>query len=62
MSHYDEAWYVKRAREKFHRDGELEVDHGALVSTGADDGAYVQCWVWVADDPIYVEETANADD
>lgn len=29
------------------RDGELEVDDGAIVSEGEDNGAYVQAWVWV---------------
>jgi hypothetical protein len=23
---------------------------------GADNGAYVQCWVWVEDDPVPCEE------
>jgi hypothetical protein len=35
------------ARDKYARDGELEIDHGAKVSEGSDDGAYVQAWVWV---------------
>lgn len=31
------------------RDGELEVDEGAIVSRGDDDGAYVMAWLWVED-------------
>lgn len=40
--HYREA-----AKRLHHRDGELEIDDNARVSHGADDGAYVQAWVWV---------------
>lgn len=35
------------ARDKYARDGELEIDATATVSEGSDDGAYVQAWVWV---------------
>jgi hypothetical protein len=31
----------------YHVDGEIEIDSKARVSTGNDDGAYVQAWVWV---------------
>ena len=44
-----EAWYVERARELHHRDGEVEIGTDATVSLGDDDGAYVQAWVWVPD-------------
>lgn len=43
------AWYRKQAKERFHKEGELEVDDRAVVSKGEDDGAYVQAWVWVSD-------------
>lgn len=47
-------WYVKRARETQHRDGEVEIDEGAAVSRNDDEaggsGAYVQAWVWVPDE------------
>lgn len=33
-------------------DGVLEVDPDATVSHSDDNGAYVQCWVWVADDQL----------
>ena len=42
-----EDWFRKRARDLYHREGQLEVDDGAPVSKGDDDGAYVQAWVWV---------------
>jgi len=32
------------------REGELEVDVPAVVSRGADDGAYVMAWVWVSNE------------
>ncbi len=42
--------YVARAREQWHRDGEVEIDDpGVIVSAGADAGAYVLAWVWVDD-------------
>lgn len=50
MSAHDDDWYRAKARETLHRDGELEFDEGATVSTGADKGAYVQCWAWVEDE------------
>jgi len=51
MSAHDDAWYRAKAGRTLHRDGELEFDDGAVVSRGADNGAYVQCWAWVEDDP-----------
>jgi hypothetical protein len=42
--------YRELARERYHSDGEIEIDEGATVSISADSGAYVQAWVWV-DDP-----------
>lgn len=41
---------VEIAREQYHRDGECEVDEGAVCSRGTDHGLYVQAWVWVSDD------------
>lgn len=38
---------VKAAQDEYSRDGEIEVDKGAVVSYGDSDGAYVQAWVWV---------------
>ena len=30
----------------------IEIDDNAAVSRGGDPGAYVQAWVWVADDDV----------
>jgi hypothetical protein len=38
------------------KDGELECDGDAIVSKGGDGGAYVQCWVWVADEDAGIED------
>jgi hypothetical protein len=35
------------ARKQHGRDGECEIDDGAVVSRGDDAGAYVAAWVWV---------------
>jgi hypothetical protein len=35
------------------RDGELEIDHNAIVSRGEDAGAYVMAWLWVSDEDTY---------
>ena len=45
MSAMDDDWY----RANVPVSTELEVDPGAIVSTGCDPGAWVQCWVWVED-------------
>src|SRR5438105_4681318 len=42
-----DAQIVALAREQCYRDGECEIDETAIVSEGADNGAYVQAWVWV---------------
>lgn len=41
--------YRETAKRDYNRDGETEIDDGAIVSKGEDDGAYVAAWVWVAD-------------
>jgi len=38
---------IALARRKYCEDGSLEIDHGAKVSRGSENGAYVQAWVWV---------------
>jgi hypothetical protein len=38
------------AKLKYHSDGEIEIDDGAIVSVSEDGGAYVQAWVWVYDE------------
>jgi len=37
----------RRAAKKFQKDGEIEIDRDAIVSKGADAGAYVMAWMWV---------------
>lgn len=44
--------YIKTAKEKYHSEGSIEIDSGATVSRGDDNGAYVQAWVWVYDSEI----------
>ena len=44
---HEEDRYRSAAEEFFHKDGECEIDEGAKVSRGADEGAYVQAWIWV---------------
>ena len=43
------AAYQRAADERYGRDGELEIDDGAVVSRGDDAGAYVLGWRWVTD-------------
>lgn len=40
--------FVELAKQRWHRDGEIEIDDGAVVSRGDEDGAYVAAWVWVS--------------
>ncbi|HYW43078.1 MAG TPA: hypothetical protein VE959_09480, partial [Bryobacteraceae bacterium] len=44
--------YIEQAQADYMRDGEIEIDDGAVVSRGSDQGAYVQAWVWVSDDSL----------
>lgn len=37
---------VMAAKDKFEKDGDLEIDLDSQVSHGDDNGAYVQCWKW----------------
>lgn len=39
---------IELAREEHGRDGECEIDDGATLSEGDDNGTYVQAWVWVS--------------
>jgi hypothetical protein len=41
------AQYRQRAKARFEREGELEIDDDAPVSQREEQGAYVQCWVWI---------------
>lgn len=44
--------WADKARETYGRDGEIEVDEGAVVSHGEDPGAYVMAWLWVTEDEM----------
>jgi hypothetical protein len=50
MNRKREDWFRKRAQQLFRDAGQLEVDDNAPVSMGSDAGAYVQVWVWVAEE------------
>lgn len=42
----DDKRVIEAARDKYHRDGEIEIDDTTVLSE-ADDGAYVMAWVWI---------------
>lgn len=42
-----EATAYREAAFNRSKDGELEVDAGAIVSMGDDPGAYVAAWIWI---------------
>jgi hypothetical protein len=42
----------RAAAQRHHRDGELEIDPGAVVSKGDDPGAYVMPWLWIDDSEL----------
>ncbi len=44
--------YVEYALDHLHKDGDLEIDDDAVVSLGADDGAYIMCWKWIDNDSM----------
>ena len=54
--------YRKAASDQYARDGEIEIDAGAVVSQGDDPGAYVAAWVWVYDETEEVGEETNSQD
>lgn len=39
---------IELARNEHQDDGEVEIDAGATLSEGDDNGCYVQAWVWVS--------------
>jgi len=43
----EEDRYRAAATGFFHKDGECEIDKGAKVALGDNEGAYVQAWIWV---------------
>lgn len=38
---------IRKLAYTYQKDGELEIDEGAVISEGDDNGAYVASWVWV---------------
>lgn len=44
------ARIIEKAREQWHRDGDIELDDNAIVSGSTGNGDYVMAWVWVYDD------------
>ena len=57
----DDLAVVKAAQDEWNRDGEIELDDDAIVSWGADDGAYVQAWVWVNFEAAGLPQLAKQD-
>lgn len=59
----DEA-YIATAREQYQRDGETEIDDGAVVSRSENPGdiygAYVQAWVFVYESEVTGEEGGDS--
>jgi hypothetical protein len=39
---------IELARAKHQKEGTCEIDDGAKLSEGNDNGTYVQAWVWVS--------------
>lgn len=60
-----ERKYATTARERYNDEGNMEVDDNAVVSIGADRGAYVMAWKWVDADEAGVtmleQEQAQVD-
>jgi hypothetical protein len=48
--------YREAARERWHRDGECEIDDDAVVSEGLDPDAYVMAWVRMTNEQAGVAE------
>lgn len=42
------------------KDGDLELDNGAKVSEGDDNGAYVQVWMWVPFEGTKLDKNKDA--
>ena len=40
--------YLKAAKRLYEKEGTLEIDGDARLSTADGSGAYVQAWVWVS--------------
>jgi len=62
MSKEHRLWYIAQAREQYQKEGLIEVDDNATVSMGAEEGAYVQAWVFVYDRSDETEEEPGPED
>lgn len=62
----DGADYVQYARDRLHKEGDLEIDDDCVASVGDDYGAYVMVWKWISNDDMreagYLEEEEEDDD
>ena len=38
--------FIEQARIEYQEEGRIEIDDNAIVSLSADNGAYVQAWVY----------------
>jgi hypothetical protein len=58
--------YREYAADHIEKDGDIEIDEDAVVSLGADDGAYIMCWKWIDHDAMreygYLENEKDEDD
>lgn len=57
-----EEAFRQGAREAWAREGEIEIDPGAIVSMGGDPGAYVMAWVWVSNEEAGIESEEEDED
>ena len=48
--------FLAVAKDKYAREGELELDDNAIVSISESGGAYVQMWRWVSNEEAGVEQ------
>lgn len=58
----DVALYKAAALKEHHEEGECEIDDDAIVSMGADPGAYVMAWIWVAGAQAGISEDKEGED
>ena len=53
MKHPTRKAMIAAARNEYQKEGEIEIDDNARISRAEgnpDEGAFVQAWVWVADE------------
>ncbi len=54
--------YREKARAKYAKEGECEIDGNAQISRGDEPGAYVAAWVWVYSDAHDNPEPTDCDE